>query len=85
MVGYQFSKCRGGDSMGKNIVILLDATSYEIAANRTNIPRLYGTLEKSERQLVYYDPGVGTFGAENALSFSLWFRIPRQKFQSWAK
>ncbi|PYE90441.1 DUF2235 domain-containing protein [Phyllobacterium leguminum] len=56
--------------MPKNIVILFDGTSNEISADRTNILRLYGMLEKSERQLVYYDPGVGTLGAENAwLSF----------------
>lgn len=59
--------------MPKNIVILLDGTSNEISANRSNILRLYGTLEKSGRQLVYYDPGVGTFGAENA-----WLRFWRK-------
>lgn len=61
-----------GTSMPKNIVILLDGTSNEISADRTNILRLYGTLEKSDAQLVYYDPGVGTFGAEN--SWSRWWR-----------
>ncbi|CDZ39482.1 Conserved hypothetical protein [Neorhizobium galegae bv. officinalis] len=50
--------------MSKNIVILLDGTSNEIKASRTNILRLFGTLERSERQIVYYDPGVGTFGAD---------------------
>jgi uncharacterized protein (DUF2235 family) len=64
--------------MAKNIVILLDGTSNEISANRTNILRLYGTLEKSERQLVYYDPGVGTFGAENA-----WLRFWRKAVEIW--
>ena len=64
--------------MSKNIVILLDGTSNEISANRTNILRLYGTLEKSERQLVYYDPGVGTFGAENA-----WLRFWRKAVEIW--
>ena len=57
--------------MPKNIVILLDGTSNRISKKRTNVLRLYGTLEKSERQLVYYDPGVGTFGAESAF-FRLW-------------
>lgn len=57
--------------MSKNIVILLDGTSNEISADRTNVLRLFGTLEHSDRQLVYYDPGVGTFGAdENWSSFS---------------
>jgi uncharacterized protein (DUF2235 family) len=64
--------------MPKNIVILLDGTSNEVSANRTNILRLYGTLEKSERQIVYYDPGVGTFGAENA-----WLRFSRQAAEIW--
>ena len=64
--------------MPKNIVILLDGTSNEISANRTNILRLYGTLEKSDRQLVYYDPGVGTFGAENA-----WLRLWRKAAEIW--
>ncbi len=57
--------------MAKNIVILCDGTSNEISANRTNVLRLYGCLEKSDRQVVFYDPGVGTFGAENTLS-RLW-------------
>ncbi len=64
--------------MPKNIVILLDGTSNEISADRTNILRLYGTLEKSDRQLVYYDPGVGTFGAENA-----WLRTWRKAVEIW--
>jgi uncharacterized protein (DUF2235 family) len=64
--------------MPKNIVILLDGTSNEISADRTNILRLYGTLEKSDRQLVYYDPGVGTIGAENA-----WFRFWRDAGEVW--
>lgn len=64
--------------MPKNIVILLDGTSNEIAADRTNILRLYGTLEKSGRQLVFYDPGVGTFGAENA-----WLRFLRKAVEVW--
>lgn len=57
--------------MAKTIVILLDGTSNEISANRTNILRLYGTLKKDRSQLVYYDPGVGTFGADNAF-FGFW-------------
>jgi len=64
--------------MPKNIVILLDGTSNEISSNRTNILRLYGTFEKSDRQLVYYDPGVGTFGAENA-----WLRFWRKTVEVW--
>lgn len=55
--------------MTKNIVLLCDGTSNEIARNRTNILRLYGCLKKDDTQLVFYDPGVGTFGAENSWSY----------------
>ncbi len=64
--------------MAKNIIILLDGTSNEISADRTSIIRLYGTLAKSEEQLVYYDPGVGTFGAEGA-----WLHWWRKAIEIW--
>ena len=56
--------------MGKNIVILFDGTSNEITADRTNILRLFGILHRSQEQIVYYDPGVGTFGAADAWSYA---------------
>lgn len=64
--------------MPKNIVILFDGTSNEISQNRTNILRLYGILKKGEEQLVWYDPGVGTFGAANA-----WSRFWRKTKEVW--
>ena len=64
--------------MPKNIVILLDGTSNEIESDRTNILRLYGVLTKDAEQLVYYDPGVGTFGAEGA-----WSRFWRKTHEVW--
>lgn len=64
--------------MGKNIVILFDGTSNEISADRTNILRLFGILHRSESQIVYYDPGVGTFGAENA-----WSNAYRKTVEVW--
>lgn len=64
--------------MPKNIVILFDGTSNEISHDRTNILRLYGVLEKSSEQLVYYDPGVGTFGADGA-----WSRLWRKMHEVW--
>ncbi|MDA4846148.1 T6SS phospholipase effector Tle1-like catalytic domain-containing protein [Hoeflea poritis] len=56
--------------VGRRIVILCDGTSNEIESDRTNVLRLYGALEKDDRQLVFYDPGVGTFGAANAWSYT---------------
>lgn len=64
--------------MPKNIVILLDGTSNEISCDRTNILRLYGVLVKDAQQLVYYDPGVGTLGAESS-----WSRIWRKAHEIW--
>ena len=55
--------------LSKNIVILCDGTSNEISQDRTNILRLFGCLKKSPEQCVFYDPGVGTFGAENSASY----------------
>jgi uncharacterized protein (DUF2235 family) len=64
--------------MPKNIVILLDGTSNEISTDRTNILRLYGTLKKNNEQLVFYHPGVGTFGAEGA-----WSHFWRKAVEIW--
>ena len=64
--------------MAKNIVVLLDGTSNSINKDRTNILRLYGILKKDEDQLVYYDPGVGTLGADGA-----WSRYSRKANEIW--
>lgn len=63
---------------GRRIVVLLDGTSNEIAEDRTNVLRLYGTLQKNDEQLVYYDPGVGTFGPANAWSYTY-----RKAYEIW--
>ena len=55
--------------MPKNIIILCDGTSNEISEDRTNILRLFGALTRDNKQIVFYDPGVGTFGAANAWSY----------------
>lgn len=48
----------------RNIVICCDGTGNEISQNISNVLKLYRCLRKTEktapRQLVYYDPGVGT-------------------------
>ena len=38
--------------MARNIVLLFDGTSNEIAADRTNILRLFGTLRRTDQQIV---------------------------------
>ncbi|MGW5072390.1 DUF2235 domain-containing protein [Rhodococcus sp. NPDC004095] len=63
---------RGGPAPGvaprKNIVICLDGTGNRIrASGNTNVIRLFRALENTAgRQIVYYDPGVGTFSSAGA-------------------
>ena len=62
--------------MAKNIVLCLDGTGNQLKAKgNTNVLRLYEMLRFDDpgRQLVYYDPGVGTFGSQGAmLGFTRW-------------
>jgi len=48
----------------KNIIILCDGTGNEISENISNVLKFYRCLRKTEksepRQMVFYDPGVGT-------------------------
>ena len=48
----------------KNLVICCDGTGNEISENISNVLKLYRCLRKTDktkpRQMVFYDPGVGT-------------------------
>src|SRR3954465_9719844 len=48
----------------RNIIICCDGTGNEISENISNVLKLYRCLRKTEkttpRQVVFYDPGVGT-------------------------
>jgi uncharacterized protein (DUF2235 family) len=58
----------------KNIVICCDGTGNEYGEHNTNVVRLFRTLEKQpERQIRYYDPGVGTFSAPAAVTITAKF------------
>jgi uncharacterized protein (DUF2235 family) len=55
--------------MGRNIVICCDGTANEFAQNRTNVVKLYYTLEHDpDRQTAFYHPGLGTMEPAGALS-----------------
>src|SRR5215207_756215 len=59
------------DTVGKNIVICLDGTGNEVNARGvTNVFKIVELLDLSDpaKQVVYYDPGVGTFAAPTAWS-----------------
>lgn len=47
----------------KNIVICCDGTNNKLAGDVTNVVRLFQIAAKSDQQVVFYDPGVGTMAA----------------------
>jgi uncharacterized protein (DUF2235 family) len=47
--------------MSRNLIVCFDGTSNQFGAHDTNVVRLVQSLERfGQRQIVYYDPGVGT-------------------------
>ena len=47
--------------MAKNLIICCDGTNNQFGTNNTNVVRLVQVLNRDpQKQLVYYDPGVGT-------------------------
>jgi uncharacterized protein (DUF2235 family) len=61
--------------MGKNIIICCDGTGNEFGGRNSNVVKLFSMLAiDSNTQVAYYDPGIGTMGANNALSGAAkWF------------
>jgi uncharacterized protein (DUF2235 family) len=55
-------------STGRNLVLCLDGTNNEPEHDDTNVVRTFDLAQKNDRQLVYYDPGVGTMGARGAVT-----------------
>lgn len=58
---------RARKSQPRNLVVCCDGTSNEPApadkaASGTNVVRLFRCIKKSDAQIIYYDPGVGTSG-----------------------
>lgn len=54
---------------GKNIVICCDGTGNVIGTDHTNVVKLVRSIKKDvPGQCVFYDPGVGTEGAQGALT-----------------
>lgn len=57
-----------GETM-RNLVVCCDGTGNEIGENISNVLKLYRVLRKTEkttpRQVVFYDPGVGTLARPN--------------------
>ena len=54
--------------MMRNIVVCCDGTSNEFCRDNTNVVKLYQMLARDpDRQLSFYDPGVGTFASPASL------------------
>ena len=51
---------RGAAAPPRNIVLCLDGTGNLFGRHKTNVVKLFQVCQRDERQLVYYDPGVGT-------------------------
>ena len=72
MTGLSFSDSRARQgrerTLPKNIVICCDGTDNDVAKDSTNILRLYRMLCRDQRQVAYYDPGVGTLVNPFAIS-----------------
>lgn len=66
----------GGRAMGRKLVVLLDGTGNEIKGNLSNVLKFYMCLDKTDAQLVYYDPGVGMIGTPG------WWDQLKVRFQS---
>ena len=56
--------------MSRNLVIACDGTNNQFGTENTNVVRLVQCLDRSvDRQLVYYDPGVGTLAEPGWVSW----------------
>ncbi len=64
----------GASGPSRNLVIMLDGTGNELGRNLSNVLKLYRIAEKGEKQLCFYNPGVGTISRVNP-----WRRF-QQKF-----
>lgn len=48
--------------MSRNIVLCFDGTNNEYAATNTNVVKIYEMIDRTDGdQLMYYQPGIGTF------------------------
>ncbi|HUX82706.1 MAG TPA: DUF2235 domain-containing protein [Halothiobacillus sp.] len=53
----------------KNLVVFCDGTNNEFGKNNTNVIQLLSSATReSDQQVIFYDPGVGTFPAPGALT-----------------
>ena len=54
----------------KNIVICCDGTGNQFSDTNTNVVKLFSRLEYSDKQIAFYDPGVGTGNPRQAATWT---------------
>lgn len=60
--------------MGKNIIICCDGTGKEYGKYNTNVVKIFEIILKDpNKQIAYYDPGVGTLSAHGAITYTAKF------------
>src|SRR5436190_4800276 len=64
--------------MGRNLVISCDGTGNEIGVTISNVLKLFRVMTKSNEQIVWYNPGLGTIGQQNA--WTRWLQKVRGVF-----
>lgn len=52
--------------MTKNIIVCCDGTGNEIKENQSNVLKFFRVLKKDDKQVAFYDPGVGTISDSGA-------------------
>ncbi|KZP16511.1 hypothetical protein FIBSPDRAFT_831766 [Athelia psychrophila] len=57
---------------GRNLVICIDGTSNKFGTTNTNVVELYSQIlkQESDKQLTYYDSGIGTYASPSWRSWS---------------
>jgi uncharacterized protein (DUF2235 family) len=64
--------------MPKNIVVCCDGTANEYGDANTNILKLYSILPSNdEKQITFYDPGVGTLSMPGVFTKPVKWSSPR--------
>lgn len=62
--------------MTKTLVVCCDGTGREFSDDMTNVLRLASALRRTETQVVFYDPGVGTLPASERVSaLAKWWQM----------
>lgn len=63
----------------RNLILAFDGTSNQYGKNNTNVVELYSHISKDEKQLKYYNSGIGTYARPTFRSFKYWKQVVYNK------